>query len=172
MLISVKIQRFRASTHQSSIESVNLPMSVPMAKHLFLGSTVALALMLGAVGCNAPESTTPSTSAESQAADPSTGHEEHGDHAGHDHSGHATEEPSGDSKTDMEKMTEALADLSADDRESAMKQHVCPVSDQMLGSMGLPEKVDVNGQSVWICCDGCKDKLLADPEKYIAKLSN
>ncbi len=34
----------------------------------------------------------------------------------------------------------------------------------------LMEKVDVNGKSVWICCDGCKDKLLADPEKYLAKL--
>ena len=52
-----------------------------------------------------------------------------------------------------------------------MKQHFCPVSGEMLGSMGVPEKVDVNGQPVWICCDGCKDKLLADPDKYLAKLA-
>ena len=74
-------------------------------------------------------------------------------------------------KTDMEKMTETLASFSPEDRASAMKQHFCPVSDQMLGSMGAPEKVDVNGQSVWICCDGCKDKLLADPDKYLAKIA-
>jgi hypothetical protein len=37
--------------------------------------------------------------------------------------------------------------------------------------MGAPEKVDVNGQQVWICCDGCKDKLLAAPDKYLAKIA-
>ncbi len=52
-----------------------------------------------------------------------------------------------------------------------MKQHFCPVTGEMLGVMGPPEKVDVNGESVWICCYGCKDKLLADPEKYLAKIS-
>jgi len=72
----------------------------------------------------------------------------------------------------MEKMSAALAELSEEDRNSAMKQHFCPVSDAMLGAMGAPSKVDVKGQIVWICCDGCKDKLLADSEKYLAKLSN
>ncbi len=76
----------------------------------------------------------------------------------------------GTQKTDMEKMTETLASFSPEDRESAMKQHFCPVGGEMLGSMGAPEKVDVNGQSVWICCKGCKKKLLADPDKYLAKL--
>jgi Cu(I)/Ag(I) efflux system membrane fusion protein len=42
----------------------------------------------------------------------------------------------------------------------------------MLGTMGAPEKVDVNGEMVWICCDGCKDKLLADPQKYLAKIND
>jgi len=75
-------------------------------------------------------------------------------------------------KSDMDKMMEALADLPEADRKSAMKQHFCPVSGEMLGVMGAPEKIDVNGQTVWICCDGCKDKLLADPDKYLAKLNN
>ncbi len=73
-------------------------------------------------------------------------------------------------KTDMEKMTEQLASFSTEDRVSAIKQHFCPVSGEMLGSMGAPKKIDVDGQAVWICCDGCKDKLLADPDKYLAKL--
>ena len=72
----------------------------------------------------------------------------------------------------MEKMTEALADFSEEDRKSAMKQHFCPVTGEMLGTMGEPKKVEVKGQQVWICCDGCKDKLLADPDKYLAKLND
>ncbi len=64
-----------------------------------------------------------------------------------------------------------LAKFSEEDRQSAMKQHFCPVSGEMLGTMGAPEKVEVDGQNVWICCDGCKDKLLADPQKYLDKLN-
>lgn len=101
---------------------------------------------------------------------------EHGDHAteGHDHAAHGVDnaaEEISTAKSDMEKMTEALASFSDDDRKSAMKQHFCPVSGEMLGVMGKPEKMEVEGQTVWICCDGCKEKLLAEPDKYLAKLS-
>ena len=44
------------------------------------------------------------------------------------------------------------------------------VSGEMLGTMGAPKKVDVKGQAVWICCDSCKDSLLKEPDKYLAKL--
>lgn len=87
------------------------------------------------------------------------------DHADHDHEGESA------GKTDMEKMAETLASFSDEDRQSAMKQHFCPVSGEMLGTMGEPEKVEVDGQNVWICCEACKDKLLAAPEKYLTKLS-
>ena len=40
-----------------------------------------------------------------------------------------------------------------------------------LGSMGTPKKVDVNGTVVFICCNGCRQPLLEDPEKYLAKLT-
>jgi hypothetical protein len=70
----------------------------------------------------------------------------------------------------MAKVKEALAKLSHDDAASAEKQHVCPVSDAMLGSMGAPQKVDVQGTPVWICCEGCRKELLANTEKYVAKL--
>jgi len=49
---------------------------------------------------------------------------------------------------------------------------MCPVSDEMLGSMGAPIKIDVDGQQVWICCEGCRDPLLEDPAKYLAKLKS
>ncbi len=63
-----------------------------------------------------------------------------------------------------------LAKLSAEDAHSAEAQHQCPVSGELLGSMGPPIKVDVEGQPVWICCDGCKDRLLASPSEFLSEL--
>ena len=119
-------------------------------------------LILGIYGCNSPESnpvTPPATPASDTA-------EDHADHDHADHGDHAT----ADADSPMAKMMSSLKDLSPEDHMSAMAQHMCPVSGEMLGTMGAPEKVDVNGKSVWICCDGCKDKLLADPDKYLADL--
>jgi hypothetical protein len=65
---------------------------------------------------------------------------------------------------------EALAKLSAADRELAEKQKTCPVTDMLLGSMGTPIKVDVGGTPVFICCEGCRETLLAESAKYLAKL--
>jgi hypothetical protein len=36
--------------------------------------------------------------------------------------------------------------------------------------MGPPIKVMVDGRPVFICCEGCRQKLLAEPAKYLAKL--
>jgi hypothetical protein len=144
-----------------------------MTKKLLAPSAFVLVLFLGVYGCNSPDSgtstaTTPTTPSPAENADDDHDHSGH-DHADHDHGDHDDGDHD-DGKTDMEKMTEQLASFSPEDRESAMKQHFCPVGGEMLGAMGTPEKVDVNGQSVWICCAGCKDKLLADPETYLAKL--
>lgn len=56
------------------------------------------------------------------------------------------------------------------DKELIEKQKTCPVTDQPLGSMGKPVKVVVKGRTVFLCCAGCKKKLLADPDKYLKKL--
>ena len=129
-------------------------------------------LVLSLYGCNTPESVTPPATPASETVDDRSDHDhdshhhgehDHGEHADHDHAAMDTESP-------MAKMMPGLKELSAEDSKSAMAQHMCPVSDEMLGTMGAPEKVDVNGKSVWICCDGCKEKLLADPDKYLAKL--
>ncbi|MEX0702596.1 MAG: efflux RND transporter periplasmic adaptor subunit [Planctomycetales bacterium] len=56
------------------------------------------------------------------------------------------------------------------DRKRALDQLVCPVTDLHLGSMGVPIKVAVGAETVFICCAGCKDRLLAEPQKYLAKL--
>jgi Cu(I)/Ag(I) efflux system membrane fusion protein len=67
-------------------------------------------------------------------------------------------------------IAEALARLPRVDRELAESQKVCPVADMPLGSMGTPIRVDVNGRAVFICCEGCRESLLAEPAKYLARL--
>jgi YHS domain-containing protein len=68
-------------------------------------------------------------------------------------------------------ITKAMAELSAEDRVLAMKQKVCPVTGEALGSMGVPLKMEVKGQTVFLCCEGCKDKLLGNPDEYLAKIN-
>lgn len=65
-----------------------------------------------------------------------------------------------------------LASLSENDRQLALKQRVCPVAGGLLGSMGTPEKLVVEGREVFICCEGCEEKLRSDPEKYFAKIDS
>jgi Cu(I)/Ag(I) efflux system membrane fusion protein len=64
----------------------------------------------------------------------------------------------------------AFAKLSRQDRGMAEKQRICPVTELPLGSMGTPPKVDVNGRPVFICCEGCRARLLAETVKYLARL--
>jgi Cu(I)/Ag(I) efflux system membrane fusion protein len=66
----------------------------------------------------------------------------------------------------------ALAELSEEDRRLAENQRICPVTEMALGSMGRPIKIDVNGMPVFICCEGCRESLLEEPEKYLAILAS
>jgi len=71
------------------------------------------------------------------------------------------------------KIKKNLAKLSAEDRALVEKQKICPVEGTPLGSMDVPIKVPEvlwNGQPVFICCDGCRNKLLDDRDKYLEKL--
>lgn len=62
-------------------------------------------------------------------------------------------------------ITEALAELPKNDRAAAEAQRYCAVqTGNRLGSMGAPAKVMVAGQAVFICCDGCSKKALANPK--------
>ena len=115
-------------------------------------SLVVAAIMIA--GCSG---TSPAPTQSDSSSASSNAH----DHADHDH---------GAAGPDMEKMKAELAKLSPEDAASAETQHFCPVSGEMLGSMGAPIKVDVQGESVWICCDGCKQKVLDNPDEYLAKI--
>tara|TARA_R110002072_G_scaffold282553_1_gene445535 strand:+ start:5905 stop:6633 length:729 start_codon:yes stop_codon:yes gene_type:complete len=52
-----------------------------------------------------------------------------------------------------------LRQLSESDQRLAMKQRTCPVTGDLLGSMGKPIKVNVNGRMVFVCCQGCVEEL-------------
>jgi hypothetical protein len=60
--------------------------------------------------------------------------------------------------------------LSPEDRSIADRQKTCPVTGMALGSMGTPERHVVSGRVVFLCCGGCRPKLLADPSKYAARV--
>jgi Cu(I)/Ag(I) efflux system membrane fusion protein len=64
----------------------------------------------------------------------------------------------------------ALAELAPEDRRRAEAQRFCPVQgENRLGSMGPPVKVVVKGQPVFLCCNGCRPKALADPDGTLDK---
>jgi membrane fusion protein, copper/silver efflux system len=70
------------------------------------------------------------------------------------------------------KITSALAKLSAEDRSLVQAQKFCPIlSSNLLGSMGPPVKVMVDGQPVFLCCNGCKQKALDNPHETLAKVA-
>lgn len=141
-------------------------------------------LVLALAGCGSKSADT--TAADSTPPAPSaasTAPEGTDEHAGHMHAmDQAMEMDSGDTAAEqdaeatasspMEKMMPGLAELSPEDKSSAMKQHICPVSGKMLGTMGTPYKTEVKGQQVWLCCSGCEAKLKENPDEYLAKLNH
>lgn len=135
-----------------------------MKRILLLAVFIAVA-SLGLYGCGRTAPTEPATSNTQLATDEYGNHIGHGEH----HEGnHVHHDDNGQSA--MEKMTADLATLLAEDHASAEKQYFCPVSVELLRTMGSPQKNDLNGQQVWICCDDCEDKLLENPDKYVARL--
>jgi membrane fusion protein, copper/silver efflux system len=65
------------------------------------------------------------------------------------------------------KVTAALGKLSPDDRALATAQKFCPVLEgSRLGSMGVPIKVILDGQPVFVCCPGCVEEAKEDPVKF------
>ncbi len=63
-----------------------------------------------------------------------------------------------------------LDQLDQSDRKLAEKQKVCPVSGNVLGEMGKPYKVIIQGRTIFLCCKDCETELRAHPDKYLKKL--
>jgi uncharacterized protein (TIGR03000 family) len=69
------------------------------------------------------------------------------------------------------KIAANLAKLSTEDRQLAEAQKVCAVQpENLLGSMGVPVKVMIQGQPVFLCCKGCQEKALENPDQTLAKV--
>jgi hypothetical protein len=68
------------------------------------------------------------------------------------------------------KIEAALDQLSPEDRVLADAQRLCPETGEPLGSMGVPVKVMVKGQPVFVCCKGCDKGVLADPDATLRKV--
>lgn len=135
-------------------------------KRRFAGSLL-LPLALGLAGCNksAPPGAVQQNSQDQQPAGTSDTHSGHD----HDHADHKLGDQA-QGGADNAAIAEALAELSPQDRSLAERQRICPVTEELLGSMGTPMKVEVSGQQVFLCCEGCKEELLEKPQEHLAKL--
>jgi hypothetical protein len=137
---------------------------------MYLSSLAVLALVIGLSGC---------ADQEQQDSQPSTGAGQSGAAAsggggGESESAQAAAPAEGSGTTEQSavdpEIQEQLAKLSDEDRALAKKQKICPVSDEPLGSMGVPIKVTVKDREVFLCCDGCKEAIEENPDEYLAKL--
>jgi uncharacterized protein (TIGR03000 family) len=63
-----------------------------------------------------------------------------------------------------------LAELSPEDRKLAEAQKMCPEEEEPLGAMGVPIKILLKGQPVFLCCKGCIAQARKDPDKTLAKV--
>jgi hypothetical protein len=64
-----------------------------------------------------------------------------------------------------------FAKLTPEDRQLAEQQKFCAVeSDNRLGAMGVPVKVMVEGEPVFLCCEHCQKKALARPERTLDRV--
>ena len=63
-----------------------------------------------------------------------------------------------------------LAKLSEPNRKLAEQQLTCPITDMPLGSMGVPVKMNVQGASLFLCCEGCREQVTKDPQAALAKI--
>jgi membrane fusion protein, copper/silver efflux system len=71
----------------------------------------------------------------------------------------------------VDKIEAALATLSPDDRALAEAQRFCPVLPKnRLGAMGSPIKLTIEGQTVFICCEGCRQTALEEPQETLDKV--
>lgn len=76
-------------------------------------------------------------------------------------------------KKDAEAERQAnLAQLSPEDRKLAEAQRFCAVETKnRLGSMGVPMKIMLQDEPVFLCCDGCEARARAHTDRTLAKVN-
>ncbi len=71
----------------------------------------------------------------------------------------------------LKKATDAIAKLPAADQPLADAQLFCPIAKgSRLGGMGTPVKVMLDGQPVFVCCQGCVAKARQNSKATLAKV--
>jgi hypothetical protein len=65
-----------------------------------------------------------------------------------------------------------LAKLSDEDKKLAEAQKTCPTSGEPLGSMGVPRKLTLKGETVFVCCASCVKGAEADPDSTLKKVAD
>jgi hypothetical protein len=120
-------------------------------------TALLIAAVLAAAGCTEDKSTkVAQTTATATAAGATTAK--------------ATAATTGAAKSEEDEIKDNLAKLSPEDRALAEKQKFCvEQTDERLGSMGVPIKLTIKGEPVFICCGGCKKSVEKDPDKALAK---
>jgi hypothetical protein len=114
-------------------------------------TAVLLAALLAAGGCKDEKSTKVTQTTPTAAATPA-----------------GTTTTTGSVDSDEAEIKANLAKLSPEDRALAEKQKYCvEQKDELLGSMGVPIKLTIKGEAVFICCGGCKKNALKDEDKTL-----
>jgi uncharacterized protein (TIGR03000 family) len=71
----------------------------------------------------------------------------------------------------QEKVATNLAKLNPEERKSAEAQRFCAVQEGIrLGSMGVPVKVTLKGQDVFLCCEACMKKAQSNPDQTLERV--
>jgi hypothetical protein len=71
---------------------------------------------------------------------------------------------------DETKIKANLAKLNAEDRKLAESQKWCAVEpENELGSMGVPVKLVLKGEPVFLCCKGCVKAAKKNPDETLQK---
>jgi len=83
----------------------------------------------------------------------------------------ATEARPSQGEDEAAKAKAVLAKLSRVDRQLAEAQGLCPVLNNRLGSMGMPAKILVDGQPVFLCCKGCVKEAREHAARTLARVA-
>ena len=73
-------------------------------------------------------------------------------------------EPSAEDLANIDKLPEP-------DRQVASQQRMCPITDFFLGSMGVPYKITLRGEPVFLCCEGCAGAAKKSPRETLEKIA-
>lgn len=71
---------------------------------------------------------------------------------------------------ESEKVAAAMAKLSPADRKLAQSQRFCPIRHEPLGTMGIPVRITLAEQPVFVCCKACVAEAQANPAKTLEQV--